>query len=109
MDRKYPDVLLFFLEGAAISVVWGKIPVRLFLAALYFAYFEIYPAAFPEEGASIKALRRYPGGEADWDLATLTGSPNLGNQHILCENYGCLLDAFPEVSEFVSPSVADLL
>lgn len=87
----------------------AKSQVRQFLAGRYSLNLEDILAAPPEEMKSINMLASDWEGEADWDLANLTGGPDIGSQPSICSAYGHLRGMCSVVSESVSSSIAYLL
>lgn len=92
-----------------MSLLDAKLQAHQFLAARYPAYPEGSPAVALDEVCSIDVFAVDLEGEVDWDLADLTGVPDLGSQASIGGNYDRLQEPCSGVNESVLLSVMDLM
>lgn len=79
-ENKLPSVPVIFVDGGSMSRLVGKSRVLQFFAAQYPYDIAESPTAASEEGASIEMFASHQDGEAAWDSAYLTCSPDLSRQ-----------------------------
>lgn len=109
VDEKLLEVPVNFLEGDSIYLSEAKLQVRKPLSFRYPADFEESEAKAPEKMASIDVLAGDLEGEGDWDLAYLTGGPDLSSRAAICEDYERLREACFLVNNSIPSSMSDLL
>lgn len=78
-DCMFLEVHIISVEGDSMSLAEAKSPVRQFWATQHPPNLEESPAAAPEGVGSTNVLAGDLDGETDWDLASWTGDPDLGN------------------------------
>lgn len=92
-----------------MSLSAAKLKVRQFLAGRYPADLGEHLAMYSREVVKIDVLAGDLDGEVHWDLADLTGDPDLSSRASIRFDCSRLREACSVVSESVPSSVADML
>lgn len=106
---KLPEIPVFFVECEPMALSEAKLRVDPFMTTRYPSNLEESPGGGHKEVESIDVLSSYLEGEADLDLADLTGGSDLTIQTSIPSDHRHLCTACSAVNEPIPSSVADLL